>query len=229
MSRYAMICMALLLGLIVAGCSVINPGVAQLERYQQAQAAGEWQAIADDTPVGECPSGAAGCAQRYAIHGEANQQLAFDSRAPDAFCPPSVAKGRLESAVASFSKSEQFADGSLTPEAQVKLKELHVQALYCLAENAASIEQGKVLVRQGAALASGLPQADALFWQAINQLYLAQPGAGSDAQRCTAARLADQASSGARTAGVNGERIQTLSRVSHDAELVRRSIAGCVE
>ena len=95
-------------------------------------------------------------------------------------------------AVASFSKSEQFADGSLPPEAKVKIKELHAHALYCLAENASTIEQGTALVRQSAAQATGLPRPDALFWQAMSQLYLARPGAGSDVQRCAAARSAER-------------------------------------
>ncbi|POG21235.1 hypothetical protein C2855_21190 [Aeromonas bestiarum] len=218
-----------LLALTFVGCTMLNPGVAQLERYQQARADGQWEAIADDAPVDDCQPVTEGCAKLYTIYGEANLLLAFASRAADAFCPPPVANGRLNSAAASFSKSEKFTDLSLTAEAKVKIKALHAQALYCLAENASSIEQGMVLVHQSAAQAAGLPRPDALFWQAMSHLYLARPGVGTDAQRCAAAHLAGESANAARAAGVNDELSQTLDRVLHDAEQVRRSIAGCME
>jgi hypothetical protein len=219
--------------LALVGCqqdgNFLNPVVGQLDRYQQARTAGQWQAIADEAPVSDCQLVVEGCARLYAIYGEANQHLAFASLAPNAFCPPPAANGRLYNAAASFSKSEQFADVSLTPEAKVKLKDLHTQTLYCLAENASSIEQGTALVLQSAGQAAGLPRPDALFWQALSQLYLARPGAGSDAQRCAAARSAGEAASAARSAGVNSKQSQTLGRVSHDADQLRRLIAGCME
>lgn len=227
--RNALLRSASLLALTFVGCSVVTPGVAQLDRYQQARAAGQWQVIADDAPVSDCQPVVDGCARLYAIYGEANQHLAFASRTPNTFCPPLAANGRLNNAAAGFSKSEQFADVSLTPEAKVKIKELYAQALYCLAEHASSIEQGAALVRQSAGQAAGLPRPDALFWQAMSQLYLAQPGAGSDAQRCAAARSADEAASAAQSAGVNSEQSQTLGDVSHFADQLRRSIAGCME
>jgi hypothetical protein len=165
----------------------------------------------------------------FTIYGDANHHLAFASLAPNAFCPPSAANGRLNNAAASFSESEQYDDVSLTPEAKVKLMELHAQALYCLAENASSLEQGTALVRQIAEQVEGFPRPDALFWQAMSQLYLARPGADSDAQRCAAARSAGEAASAARSAGVNSGQSQTLGRVSHDADQQRRMIAGCME
>ncbi|MVV49707.1 hypothetical protein EJA72_15895 [Pseudomonas sp. PB120] len=218
-----------LLLLALVGCQAVNPGVAQLDRYQQARDAGQWQAIADDAPTNKCQPVVEGCARLYGIYGEANQHLAFASLAPNAFCPPPVANGRLNTAAASFAKSEQFGDASLSAEAKSRLQNLHAQALYCLAENASSIEQGTALVRQSAAQAAALPRPDALFWQAMSQLYLARPGAGSDAQRCAAARSASDAARAARSAGVTGEQSQTLGRVSHDAEQLRRLIAGCAE
>lgn len=221
------------LAFALAGCSHIadglDPVVGQLNRYQQARSAGNWQAITDEAPISGCQPVVEGCAKLYAIYGEANQHLAFASLAPNAFCPPPGINGRLNTAVASYTKSEQFGDASLAPAGKVSLKNLQAQALYCLAENASSIEQGKVFVRQSAEVATALSRADALFWQAMSQLYLARPGAGNDAQRCAAAHSADEAARAAQRIGVNSQQSQILDRVSHDADQLHQLIPGCTE
>lgn len=230
------VALALLSAMTLAtGCAQVgqlaDPTVAQLDRYQQARAAGRWQAIADEPPPAACSGGAPGCARLYAIHGEAQHHLAFDGRAAEAVCPPPAALPRLEAAAASLARSraatEASTDGSVDAAAQATLRGLRTQVLYCLAENASGLDEGLRRAREADAEAAGLARADALTWQALSRLYLARPGAGSEAQRCQALRSALEAAAQARQAGSSAEQLRLLDRLQHDAGLRRATISGC--
>ena len=120
-----------------------------------------------------------------------------------------------------------MADGSVDARASGKNLEQRIQALYCLAESADSIQEGVELARQVESEASGLEQADALLWRASAELYLARPGAGSDADRCGAAKQAAQAADQARQMTSEAEKVKLLARISHDSGIRQASIPGC--
>lgn len=224
----------MLAGALVAGCAQIaghaDPAVAQLDRYQRWRDAGRWEAIAAEPPVADCAAGAAaaGCARVDAIYGEANAQLAFAARAPQAFCPPPAANDRLQAAAASLGRSVATADPGLAPAAADRLRALRVHALYCRAENAATNDEAAALLAQVQAESARLaaPAAPA-FWRALVRLFESRPGAGDSAGRCRAANEAARSAAEAAAAGADAAQQAVLARVQHDAEQMRRSLVGC--
>lgn len=214
-----------LLGAATLAACALNPLISQIDDFEKARAAGRWQEIADAAPRA-CEPGETGCARLYAIHAEANHRLAFASRAPTAVCPGPAATPRLQRADDGFARALQFTDRSLSAADLAKLRELRTQALYCLAENAATIGEGVAFARQAKDLAMALPRAPSLLWQAMAQLYLARPGAAGDIQRCQAAKAA-AALAGEAQALDGGENSALLARIAHDSALRQASISGC--
>lgn len=209
----------------LAAC-VLNPAISQLDDFEKARAAGRWQEIADASPRA-CRPGESGCARLYAIHAEANHRLAFDSRAVNAVCPGPATSPRLQLAADGFARSLQLADNSLDAADLGKLRELRTQALYCLAENAATIGEGVAFARQTNDQAAALPRAQSLLWRAMAQLYLARPGAAGDSQRCQSASAAAASASEAQALASDGENSALLARIAHDSALRKASISGC--
>jgi len=204
----------------------LNPVIDQLAAFEKARTAGQWQEIADASPRA-CQPAESGCARLYAIHAEANQRLAFDSRAVNAVCPGPATSLRLQLAADGFARGLQLADNSLDAADLAKLRELRTQALYCLAENAATIGEGVAFARQANDQAAALPRAQSLLWRAMAQLYLARPGAAGDSQRCQSAKAAAASASEAQALASDGENSALLARIAHDSALRKASISGC--
>lgn len=209
----------------LAGC-VANPVVGQLDDFQQARSAGRWQDIAEATPR-DCTSENQGCARLYAIHAEANQRLAFDRRADKAVCPPSSTVPQLQLAADEFARALKSTDTSLDAAERSKLHELRTQTLYCLAENAATISDGVRLANEANSEAAALPRPKSLLWQAMTQLYLARPGAGSDSQRCQSVRTAAARAGEAQALAADSETSALLTRIAHDIAARKASINAC--
>ncbi len=219
-------------GLLLALCAatltgcVVTPVVDQLDDFQKGRAAGRWQEIADATPR-DCKAEENGCARLYAIHAEANHRLAFDGRANKAVCPPSSTVPQLRLAADEFARSLKTADSSLDAAERSKLHELRTHALYCLAENAATIGDGVRLANAANSEAAALPRPKALLWQAMTQLYLARPGAGNDSQRCQSVKAAAARASEAQALAADSESSALLVRIARDSASLKASINDC--
>jgi hypothetical protein len=212
---------------LMAGCSTLDPEVAQLERFQAAKSRSEWSKIVDEQ-VSTCRDA---CARLHAIRGEACLALGMADLAPAAACPPATDERRrlLSCAADEFKKAREASQpggGALASDALQGIRQGRAQALYCSAE-LSTVAQGIALADEAQREAQGLgsPQKDLLSgWAA---LYLARPGAGNDQQRCAQVRRANAfAQSGLIAATDNGMRSR-LQRLAQDASGRRATLAGC--
>lgn len=168
--------MRLALLLLLAGCTpmaaLLDPPLAQLARWEQATPA----EIAAE-PLA-CPEGHPACARLHARRAEACMGLAMAARAPGAACP--ATREHLPCAAQSYAAAR-----ALTPGPALAAGE--AQARLCLAEFLPPAEAAREVAHAAPAIAASPPSRAPLLG-ARAALIAARPGAGSDAQRCAAAR-----------------------------------------
>ncbi len=186
--------------LLLAGCaplaSVIDPPIAQLDRWQHATPA----EIAAE-PV-DCPAGHDACPRLHTLRAEACMSLAMASRAPGAACPALV--DHLPCAADSYAAAR-----ALAPDPKLAAGE--AQARLCLAEFAATPAEAAREAARAASAATAAPPDRAPILGARAALIAARPGAGTESQRCAAARAGLRlAPAGSREAADLARRLATL-------------------
>lgn len=228
MRRLASLAAALLL---VAGCQqvgrVVDPDVAQLERYQAARSEGRLRDIADE-PVVACTPDRPACGRLHAIRAEACLALAMGDRAAGAVCPAasSAARDDLTCAAQAYAAAMTATGAGFTAADQLAHRRGRVQALYCRAE-LDTPARGAGFAREALTLSGPLPQPEREIFAGSAALFLARPGVGSDAQRCENARdAARRARAGLAAAGAPDDHA-LLTRLAADAEARQRTIPGC--
>jgi hypothetical protein len=218
--------------LLLASCQqvgrMLDPDVAQLERYQQARAAGSFRAIADEPVVAACVGDSAACARLQAIRGEACLSLAMAERAPGAACPAASPRARsdLACAQAAFAAAMASPAGGFTPADALAHRQGRAQAAYCRAE-LETVAAGVPHAREALSASSGLAPARRGAIGGSAALYLARPGAGADAVRCERAREAARLAEAGLAANPDVEDRALLTRLVADAAARRATIPGC--
>ena len=173
--------------LALAACSVLDPPMAQLERWQKRHAAGELGAIAAEPVVQDCAPGKDEACQRlHLMRADACLSLAFAERGPGAACPGAGAReaGLLACAASAAQAAEQAAGQTLLP-----ARRLRTQARLCAIENlppAMASGAARELLRE----AAPLDDAEGALLRGRALLVAARPSAGAEAARCMAAREA---------------------------------------
>ncbi|HVZ10256.1 hypothetical protein [Rhodopila sp.] len=214
-----------LAGLSLAGCqqvaSVANPDIAQLARFQAANASP--QAIAGETVVPTC--GPDTCARLYAAHGVANLQLAMADRAAPATCPPPspAAQSQLDAAIHDLGKA--LADlAGIDQAGQTRLWRDKAQALYCRAEQDRPASGLTFAVQAESAAQRAEPPAGNVLagWAALYVAVFA-PDAST---RCDAAARAKAAAESGLKAGPDAASRAALTRIGNDARQ-SAAAAGC--
>jgi len=217
---------------LLAACQqvgrVLDPDIAQLERFQEARAAGNLRAIADEPVVAACAAGSEACARLNAIRGEACLALAMGARAPGAACPAATPEARadLACAQAGFAAAMASSAARFTEADKLAHRQGRAQAAYCRAE-LETVSAGVPLAREALSLSAGLapPRRAAIGGSAA--LYLARPGAGPDAVRCERAREAARLAEAGLAASPEVEERALLIRLAADAAARRATIPGC--
>lgn len=224
--------MLLAAALLAGACQqvgrMVDPDVAQLERYQAARSEGRLRAIADEPVVASCTPDRPACGRLHAIRAEACLALAMADRAPGAACPAasSAARDDLGCAAESYAAAMAATAGGFTAADQLAHRRGRVQALYCRAE-LDTVARGVPFAREALTLSGPLPAVDRGTFGGSAALFLARPGAGSDAQRCENAReAARRAREGLAAAQAPDDRA-ALTRLASDAEARRLTIPGC--
>ena len=207
-----MIRLLTLMLLTLAACSMIDAPIAQLERWQKRQTAGELAAIAAEPVVAECtPGKGEACSRLHLMRADACLGLAMAERAPGAACPGAGAReaGLLSCAASAAQAAEQAAGEVLLP-----ARKLRVQARLCAIENLPP------------ALAPPAPLADAegALLRGRAALAAARPSAGPETARCAAAR---QAAAEARRGLALQPADPALQRLATDAGLRSARITDC--
>lgn len=164
--------------LLAGGCTlaaeVVDPPVAQLARWRTADPA----TIAAE-PVA-CSPGHPACGRLHAMRAEACLGRALAARAPGAACPGPGQVAALDCAGASYA-------AAVAVQASPPLQAGLAQALLCRAEfDAPKAAAGRAA--QAAVAARLAP--NAAFYGAWAALIAARPGAGTNTERCVAARRA---------------------------------------
>lgn len=217
---------------LLAGCQqlgrVLDPDVAQLERYQERRAAGDFRGIVAEPVVAACAADSPACARLQAIRAEACLALAMASRAPGAACPAATGEARahLACAQAGFaaamaSRAERFSRAALEAHRQGR-----AHAAYCSAE-LETVTAGVALAREALSLSAGLAPTRRAVIGGAAALYLARPGAGADAVRCARAREASALAEAGLAADPDAEDRAFLTRLASDAAARRATIPGC--
>lgn len=225
--------MALAAAALLAGACqqlgrMVDPDVAQLERYQTARAEGQLRAIADEPVVASCAPDRPACGRLHAIRAEACLTLAMADRAPGAVCPAasSAARDDLACAAEAYAAAMAATAAGFTAADEVAHRRGRVQALYCRAEFD-TVARGVPFAREAFTLSGPLPVTERATLGGSAALFLARPGAGSDATRCENAReAARRAREGLAAAQAPDDRA-ALTRLASDAEVRRLSIPGC--
>ncbi|QXM25748.1 hypothetical protein KO353_05960 [Elioraea tepida] len=222
-----------LLAVLLAACQqvgrLLDPDVAQLERFQQARARGDLRAIADEEVVETCQhAGTEACARLMAIRAESCLALAMARRAPGAACPAATAEARAELACAhaAFAAAMGSPAGRFTEAQVLALRQGRAQAAYCRAE-LETVMAGVPLARESLSLSAGLPPARRAAIGGSAALYLARPGAGADSVRCERAREAARLAAAGLAANPEVEERALLLRLAADAAARRATIPGC--
>lgn len=224
---------ALALLALLAACQplgrMLDPDVAQLDRYQRWRDAGDLQAIAGEPPVASCTAESPACARLNAIRAEACLALAMSTRAPGAVCPAATPETRqlLACAQAGFAAAMAAPAGRFTAADALAHRRGRAQAAYCRAE-LETVAAGVALAREASGLAAGLPPVERAAIGGAAALYLARPGAGADAVRCERAREAARLAEAGLAAGPEAEDRALLTRLAADAAARRATIAGCL-
>ncbi len=168
--------MRIALLLLLAGCmpvaALLDPPLAQLARWEQASPA----EIAAE-PVA-CPAGHTACARLHARRAEACMGLAMAARVPGAACPGT--REHLPCAAEAYTAAR-----ALAPSPALAAGE--AQARLCLAEFLPPAEAAQEVARAAPAIAAA-PPGRAPLLGARAALIAARPGAGTEPQRCDAAR-----------------------------------------
>lgn len=217
---------------LLAACQplgrVLDPEVAQLERYRTWRAAGNLRAIADEPVVETCATDSAPCARLQAMRAEACLALAMAARAPGAACPAATPQARadLACARAGFAAAMASASAGFSSADALAHRQGRAQAAYCGAE-LETVPSGVALAREALSLSAGLPPAGRAAIGGSAALYLARPGAGVDALRCERAREAARLAEAGLDAAPGVEEGVLLARIRADAAARRATIRGC--
>lgn len=217
---------------LLAACQqlgrVLDPDVAQLERYQARRAAGDLRAIVEEPPVAACAADSLACARLQAIRAEACLALAMASRAPGAACPAATeeARAQLACAQAGFAAAMASRAWAVAPNDAEAHRQGRAQAAYCRAE-LETVSAGVAPAREALSLSAGLSPPRRAVIGGAAALYLARPGAGADAVRCERAREASRLAEAGLAAGPEVEDRAFLTRLAADAAARRATIPGC--
>jgi hypothetical protein len=218
--------------LLFTGCQqigrVIDPDVAQLDRYQTARSEGRLRAIADEPVVSSCTPDKPACGRLHAIRAEACLTLAMADRASGVACPAasSAARDDLTCAAEAYAAAMAATGAGFSASDQLAHRRGRVQALYCRAE-LDTVARGVAFAREALQLSGPLPPPDRDTLGGSAALFLARPGAGTDTVRCEQAREAlRRAREGLAAAQAPDDRA-LLTRLASDAEARRSTIPGC--
>ncbi|WP_144185628.1 hypothetical protein [Elioraea rosea] len=228
-----MICRVILAAVVLlAGCQqvgrVLDPDVAQLERYDAARKEGRLRDIANEPVAASCTAEKQACGRLHAIRAEACLSLALADRAAGAACPAASPSRRadLDCAASEYAAAMASTASGFTPADQGAHRLGRAQALYCRAE-LDTVASGVPFARESAQVAAGLPPPKREAIGGSAALFLARPGAGADAVRCERAREAGRLATAGLAANPDAEDRALLSRLASDAATRRASIPGC--
>lgn len=216
-----MIRLLTLMLLTLAACSMIDAPIAQLERWQKRQAAGELAAIAAEPVVAECaPGKGEACSRLHLMRADACLGLAMAERAPGAACPGAGAReaGLLSCAASAAQAAEQAAGEVLLP-----ARRLRAQARLCAIENlppAMAASAARDLITESAPITD----AEGALLRGRAALAAARPSAGPEPARCAAAR---EAAAEARRGLALQPADPALQRLAADAALRAARITDC--
>ncbi len=218
--------------LLLGGCQqvgrVVDPDVAQLERFQAARGEGRLRDIADEPVVASCTPDRPACGRLHAIRAEACLALAMADRAPGAVCPAasSAARDDLGCAADAYAQAMAATGAGFSAADRLAHRRGSVQALYCRAELDPPA-RGAAFAQRALELSGGLPPPERDTLGGSAALFLARPGAGPDAARCEQAlEAARRAREGLGVAQAGDDRA-LRTRLAADAEARRLSIPGC--
>lgn len=228
MMRFPLLALALLLASCQQVGRVVDPDVAQLERFQTARSENRLRDIANEPVVASCTPDKPACGRLNAIRAEACLTLALAERAPGVACPPASSAARDDLACASegYAAAMAATNAGFSAADQLAHRQGRAQALYCRAE-LGTVSAGVPLAREAADVAAGLPPPRRQAIGGSAALFLARPGAGADAVRCERAREAARAARDGLAANPGAEDRALLTRLATDAEARRATIPGC--
>lgn len=218
--------------LLLAGCQqvgrVLDPDVAQLERFDAARKEGRLRDIANEPVVSSCTPEKQACGRLHAIRAEACLGLAMADRASGVACPAATSQARddLACAATEYAAAMRATASGFSAADQLAHRQGRAQALYCRAE-LDTVASGVPFAREAAQVAEGLPPPRRQAIGGSAALFLARPGAGADAVRCERAREAARLAREGLAANPGAEDRALLSRLTSDAEARRASIPGC--
>lgn len=137
-------CLMAVLSVLIVGCETPGlPGpIAQLDRYQKAEAAGQYKDIVADSLSGDCTGGGSAsdaCPKLHAIRARACLTLAHQAAAPNAACPGSGARDLLACAAENYGAVLDSA--TFSPAQRTDFRDNHARATYCLANLSAGAER----------------------------------------------------------------------------------------
>ena len=213
----------------LAGC-VLNPVVSQLDQFQKWQAADQPGKIIAEPVTAACKSSKEGCARLYALHAEALTTISMQKRSAGAVCPASAESKNLKLAAADYVNYFEHAaagDHSVAAKAEQTLCSNYVLTLYCVAESADSVSAGLEWAKSVDEAAKKLEVPESLLWRSRANLYLARPGAGDFAARCSAVKQAREFAAQGAAAGADEHSKEIFDRLISDADQLRRQINAC--